>query len=50
MIMKEQFNVKHPYHKVQNHLIGGHVPAFDEGGDRLEKKVLGKSVPNTRRR
>lgn len=48
--MKEPFEPKHPYHKISNHLIGGHVPAFDEGGDRLEKKVLGKEVPNGKRR
>jgi hypothetical protein len=41
---------KHPYHGLQNKLLGGHVPAFSEGGDKLEKKVLGREVPNRGRR
>jgi hypothetical protein len=46
--MKEK--LRHPYHAIGDHLIGGHVPAFDEGGDKLEKKVLGREVPNKGRR
>ena len=36
----------HPYHRIQNALISGHVPAFSEGNDNVERKVLGNEVPN----
>ncbi len=44
------FEPKHPYHRVQNALLGGPIPGFSEGNDNVEKKVLGREIPNGSKR